>query len=126
MIFTQKEVTLRKCLLTNSSTNDHTKAVIINNSSLTVIENNEEQKESSKESKISCTINIHKINVTVTFPHISDPKFNVNGLYTKIHIDQYADLFKEVENKCDIVPIIKNFIPKVNYKEKLGEFYYPY
>ena len=77
--------------------------------------------------ELSVKTKIGNAEATITFPHIEDSKFETNGDYTKVYVQDYIDLFGHIwGNQSHILMKLEKYIPKIDWRTKLGQFYYPY
>lgn len=65
--------------------------------------------------------------ITITFPHIEDSQFEKNGDSIKVFTHDYVNIFGIVcGSQTRILQLLEDYIPKIDWRKKLGEFYYPY
>ena len=83
-------------------------------------ENNAGPKDLSVKTKIG------NAEATITFPHIEDPQFNINGEYTRIMVQDYLKLFGYIwGSQSHILSQLEEYIPSIDWKNKLGKIYKP-
>mmetsp|Transcript_36520 Transcript_36520/g.36114 ORF Transcript_36520/g.36114 Transcript_36520/m.36114 type:complete len:266 (-) Transcript_36520:1-798(-) len=82
------------------------------------------QRHNTKKS-VECTIgNAH---CSITFPHIEDYDYEKNQEFTKVKVKDYRSLFGKLCGvQSNILTDMENYIPPTNWRERLGELYFPY
>lgn len=70
---------------------------------------------------------IGNAHATIIFPHIEDSEFERTGRFTKIYAQDYIDLFGQIcGSQINILHTLEEYLPKINWRKRLGEFYFPY
>lgn len=77
--------------------------------------------------ELSVKLEVGNANISVTFPHIEDYDYEKNGEFNKVKVQDYRELFgKFCGVQANILTDLENYIPPVNWRERLGELYFPY
>jgi len=83
-------------------------------------------KDHLKTDKIT-NLKIGNARVTISFPHIEDPDFETNGKSHRIRVQDYTKLFGEFcGSQVHILEKLEEYLPKINWREKLGDMYFAY
>ena len=79
------------------------------------------------QSEKSVEFKVGNANVRVIFPHIEDSHFEQNGESVKVFTHDYLKLFGVFcGSQAHILKMLEDYIPKIDWRKRLGEMYFPF
>lgn len=86
---------------------------------------------------IKVRVKIHKLQLDIVFPYIELPKYdsgiesddpedmNFHQNLIKIDLIKFTDFYSQIISK-NVPEYVDSYLPKIDYRKKLGAMYFPY
>jgi hypothetical protein len=77
--------------------------------------------------ELSVKVKIGNADGLITFPHVEDSHFEDNKEFVRVKVQDYTPLFGEIcGTQTNILQKLEDYIPKIDWRKKLGRMYFPY